>query len=143
MRSTTRNILLAMAAKNGWHIHQGDFTSAFLNGVLCLRNGEAISKEQIDTPPIYTEQPPGYELDGEICLLYKALYGLKQASRIWYHTVHDYLVSWGFKTSKTDLGLFYCNMEDGKRTYLGIYIDDPLFVGNDLDQLLKLEEEIQ
>jgi hypothetical protein len=82
MRSTTQNLLLALAAKLGWHVCQGDFTSAYLNGILRPRDGEAVSPEQAKMPPIFTEQPPGFEetgMEDMVCLLYKAIYGLKQS----------------------------------------------------------------
>jgi len=96
-------------------------------------------------PPIYTEQPPGYEEDGggKVCLLYKAIYGLKQASRIWYQTICNFLLKCGFKVSKIDAGLFYRFTTDGEVTLLGIYVDDPFYLGNRLDRLLELEKEIQ
>jgi len=59
--------LLALACTNGWHIHQIDAKSAFLNGDL---------KEEI-----YMKILPGQDRPkGYIWWLRKALYGLKQAS---------------------------------------------------------------
>ena len=59
--------LLALACTNGWHIHQMDAKSAFLNGDL---------KEEI-----YMKIPPGQDRpEGHVWRLRKALYSLKQAS---------------------------------------------------------------
>ena len=63
--STVRT-LLALACANGWHIHQMDAKSAFLNGDL---------KEEI-----YMKILPGQDRpEGHVWQLRKALYSLKQA----------------------------------------------------------------
>lgn len=68
-------MLLLLAAKMNWSVHQLDISNAFLNGDL--------------TEEIYMKIPPGYEdLTGEVlpknalCRLHKSIYGLKQASRL-------------------------------------------------------------
>ena len=69
----TIRIVLALAAQNGWKVHQMDVKSAFLNGDL-----------QED---VYMTQPPGFGVPGkenQVCKLVKALYGLQQAPRAWY-----------------------------------------------------------
>ena len=69
-RLDTIRMLLALAAQNGWNIHQMDVKSAFLNGYL---------EEEI-----FAEQPEGFIVQGmeeKVYLLKKALYGLKQAPR--------------------------------------------------------------
>jgi hypothetical protein len=43
LKPTSRNILLALAAHNGWDVRQTDFRGAYLNGVL--------------PTPVYVEQP--------------------------------------------------------------------------------------
>jgi hypothetical protein len=144
MRSTSKNILLALAAKQKWHVHQGDFTSAFLNGILRPREGETASPEQARMPPIFTSQPPGYEEDGKegwVWLLYKALYGLRQSGRVWYQTVYGFLMGLGFKVSKADPAIFYRHSENNY-LFLGIHVDDPLIIGSNLDEILQLEHTI-
>ena len=67
-RLHTIRMLLALAAQNGWTIHQMDVKSVFLNGYL---------EEEI-----FVEQPEGFVIQEEeerVYLLKKALYGLKQA----------------------------------------------------------------
>ena len=67
-RMETIRLLISIAAKEGWLIHQMDVKSAFLNGI--LRN------------EVYIEEPEGYEKNpGKVLRLKKALYGLKQAPR--------------------------------------------------------------
>ena len=64
---STVQTLLALACANGWHIHQMDAKSAFLNRDL---------KEEI-----YMKIPPGQDRpEGHVWRLRKALYGLKQVS---------------------------------------------------------------
>ncbi|RVW45664.1 Retrovirus-related Pol polyprotein from transposon RE1 [Vitis vinifera] len=71
-RLDTIRMLLALAAKKEWNIHQMDVKSAFLNGYL---------EEEI-----FVEQLEGFIIQGmeeKVYLLKKALYGLKQAPRAW------------------------------------------------------------
>ena len=64
---STVQTLLALTCANGWHIHQMDAKSAFLNGDL---------KEEI-----YIKIPPGQDRpERHVWQLKKALYGLKQVS---------------------------------------------------------------
>jgi len=65
---STVQTLLALACANGWHIHQMDAKSAFLN--------RDLKKE------IYMKIPPGQNRPkGHVLQLRKALYGLKQTLR--------------------------------------------------------------
>jgi hypothetical protein len=93
-------------------------------------------------PPIYTEQPPGFEEgDDMICLLYKAIYGLKQSGRVWYQTVHKFLTDIGFSVSKADPAVFYRHL-NGEHLFIGIHVDDPQIVGSSLKEVLELEDTI-
>lgn len=74
-KHTSVRMLLLLAAKMNWSVHQLDISNAFLNGDL--------------TEEIYMKIPPGYEdLTSEVlpknavCKLHKSIYGLKQASRL-------------------------------------------------------------
>jgi hypothetical protein len=69
----TIRVLIALATKHSWKLHQLDVKSAFLNGDL---------KEEV-----YLVQSEGFVKQGHehlVCRLRKALYGLKQAPRSWY-----------------------------------------------------------
>jgi hypothetical protein len=129
LKSTTKNILLAVAARKGWYIRQGDFKSAFLNAPL--------------DEEIYVEQPPGYEdSSGDfVCRLNKALYGLRQASRAWYKTISEYLLSLEFTRSECDHALFYRH-KGGNHLFLGLHVDDNLTIGNNLDECIELERKL-
>eukprot|EP00253_Pinus_taeda_P012398 PITA_12398 len=64
----TIRTLFALAAQNGWKVHQMDVKTAFLNGDL---------KENV-----FMSQPEGFVVKGhehKVCKLVKSLYGLKQA----------------------------------------------------------------
>jgi hypothetical protein len=85
--SSIRSIL-ALSAQMGWHIHQMDVKTAFLN--------EIIEEE------VYIEQPEGFEtFDREfhVCRLKRALYGMKQAPRAWYTRIDNYFTVLGFTKS--------------------------------------------
>eukprot|EP00253_Pinus_taeda_P021754 PITA_21754 len=69
----TIRTLFALAAQNGWKVHQMDVKTAFLNGDL---------KENV-----FMSQPEGFAVKGhehKVCKLVKSLYGLKQAPRAWF-----------------------------------------------------------
>jgi hypothetical protein len=131
LKSTTRNILLAIAADMDWHIRQSDFKSAYLNGVL--------------DEDIYTEQPPGYEVPGKedyVCKLKKALYGLKQAGRVWYLAINKVLTEeLGFTRAESDHALFY-RYRDGNQLYITLHVDDSLTIGNNLEEILEVERQL-
>ena len=84
-RMTTIHSICALAAYNGWNVHQLDIKTAFLNGDL--------------HEEVYVMQPRGFVQNGEenkVCRLHKALYGLKQTPRAWYEKIHAHLVALGF-----------------------------------------------
>ena len=75
----TIRIMIALATKYDWKLHQLYVKSDFLNGDL---------KEEI-----YLVQPKGFVKKGQeqlVCKLKKALYGLKQASRSWYEKIDKF-----------------------------------------------------
>ncbi|KAL5789565.1 hypothetical protein ACOSQ2_004453 [Xanthoceras sorbifolium] len=120
--------LLALAASNGWSIHQLDVTNAFLHGDL--------SEE------IYMSPPPGLRRQGEdnlVCRLHKSLYGLKQASRQWFAKFSEAICSAGYVQSRADYSLF--TRKQGKSfTTLLIYVDDILITGNDPNSIAATKE---
>ncbi|KAF7368162.1 Transcription factor [Mycena venus] len=132
LKPTSRNILLAIAAHNGWNVRQCDFRGAYLNGVL--------------PTPVYVEQPEGFDSpeaprQTHIWKLHKALYGLKDAGRIWYDTLCKHLFELGFTRSGADHSVFY-RITGTEHIYLGIHVDDTISTGNNLDTLIQLEQEL-
>jgi len=84
-RYTTIYSIIALAASQGWNLHQMDVKIAFLHG--------SIKKQ------VYVEQPEGFEIydrESHVCRLKKALYGLKQAPRACYERIDSYLMKLGF-----------------------------------------------
>jgi hypothetical protein len=72
----TIRMLIDLAIKYHWKLHQLDVKSTFLNGEL---------KEEV-----YLTQPKGFVEKGQehlVCKLKKTLYGLKQAPRSWYEKI--------------------------------------------------------
>ncbi|XP_019161883.1 PREDICTED: uncharacterized protein LOC109158427, partial [Ipomoea nil] len=89
--------------------------SAFLNGLL---------EEEV-----YVEQPPGFEVKGDINKVYrlkKELYGLKQAPRAWYDTLSTFLIKCGFTKGRVDKTLFRIQETD-HILLVQIYVDDIIF----------------
>ena len=79
----------------GWHIHQMDVKTTFLNGVI---------EEEV-----FIEQPEGFEVfnsESHVCRLKKALYGLNQAPHAWYTRIDSYFIGFGFSKSEADPNLY-------------------------------------
>ena len=83
-------LIMALAAKLGWKLHQMDVKTTFLNGVV---------EEEV-----YVEQPLVFEThdrQSHVFILKKALYGLKQAPRTWYGRIDSFLMSLGLSLGFT------------------------------------------
>lgn len=92
---TTVRLLLSLALSSSWVVRQLDVHNAFLNGRL--------------DETVYMSQPPGYadpDFPDHVCQLQRSLYGLKRAPRAWFNRLHTFLLSVGFRASKTDVSLF-------------------------------------
>jgi hypothetical protein len=114
MRLETFRIIAHLAAVFGWKLHQIDIVTAFLRGELA--EGEEV----------YMEQPKGFEVEGKedyVWMLCKGLYGLPQGSRVWNKTMHDGMVSIGFRRIPCEYCIYFCKTEDGT-IITGIHVDD-------------------
>eukprot|EP00253_Pinus_taeda_P004944 PITA_04944 len=112
--------ILALSAQIGWHIHQVDVKTAFLNGVI---------EEEV-----YIEQPEGFEVfssESHVCRIKRALYGLKQAPRAWYTRIDNYFIGLGFSKSEVDPNLYQIVVE-GKLLIIILYVDDLILTGDEL-----------
>ncbi|KAK1414173.1 hypothetical protein QVD17_29914 [Tagetes erecta] len=118
----TVRMLLAVAVKKNWIIHQLDVDNAFLHGDL-----------QED---VYMKIPQGFEKgkENKVCKLRKSLYGLKQASRNWYQKFTSALREVGFTQSKADHSLFLFRTNEIFLAAL-IYVDDVIIVGNNATKI--------
>jgi len=126
-RLDTIQLVLAIAAQNGWKVFQLDVKFAFLNGIL--------------HEEIYVEQPEGFMEQGEeekVYLLKKALYGLKQAPRAWYSKIDEHLSSLGSQKSMSEATL-YVKYKGDNLLIVSLYVDDLLITGGNA----KLVEEFK
>jgi len=88
-------LMLAITAHWSWPVHHMDVKSAFLNGDL---------QEEV-----YVSQPPGFvdkKSPGHVLRLHKALYGLRQAPRAWNTKLDTTLLSFGFRRSENEHGVY-------------------------------------
>ncbi|SGZ15881.1 BQ5605_C029g10708 [Microbotryum silenes-dioicae] len=68
VKFTSIRALIALAAANGYHVHQADVNKVYLNGKL--------------DKPLYMRVPQGIDMPGKILRLSKSIYGLRQAGTI-------------------------------------------------------------
>ena len=150
MKPTSRNILLAMAAVNGWHIHTGDFENAYLNATIWRDNKDedpdiSVGKTDEMNQEIYVKQIPGYEIPGKedwIGRLRKGWYGLKQSGRIWYYDITGSLQKeHGFKKSLADPAVFY-RRQGNHFLFVALHVDDPLIIASHLEDIFALSQAL-
>ena len=116
-RMESVRVLLALAAQEGWSVHQMDVKSAFLNGDL---NEE-----------VYVHQPPGFVVAGQedkVYRLHKALYGLRQAPRAWNAKLDSTLKKKGFRQSNHEAAI-YRRGSGNSLLLVGVYVDDLIITG--------------
>ncbi|GKB55785.1 retrotransposon protein, putative, ty1-copia subclass [Tanacetum coccineum] len=116
-------ILIAIAAYYDYEIWQMDVKTAFLNGHL--------SEE------VYMEQPEGFvnpKYPNRVCKLKRSIYGLKQASRQWNKRFDDEIKKFGF-TQNRDEPCVYLKASGSNVTFLILYVDDILIMGNNIPML--------
>ena len=112
-RSTTHSLLLAIASKEGRHLHVGDIPSAYLQADHKPANGQPVhiiadkhtTRLIIDTFPEYRD----YALPNGTMILRveKAMYGLIESAWLWYKELEKHLLSIGYTVSSSDRALFY------------------------------------
>nr|GEX57520.1 hypothetical protein [Tanacetum cinerariifolium] len=101
--------------------------TAFLNGYL---NEE-----------VYMEQPEGYfnpKYSNYVCNLKHSIYGLKQASRQWNKRFDDEIKKFGF-TQNRDEPCVYLKASGSNITFLILYVDDILIMGNNIPMLQSVK----
>ncbi|SMY19984.1 unnamed protein product [Zymoseptoria tritici ST99CH_1A5] len=125
VKSASYRSLFALAALYGWHVHQMDVSTAFLNGDL---------EEEV-----YIQPPEGYPEPGKVLRLKKALYGLKQAPRAWYKKFRTWLLQQGWIVSEYDECVFY---HPRSKLVLTVYVDDINIFGSDLSLILAFKRDI-
>ena len=111
-------IILAIAAYYDYEIWQMDVKTAFLNGNL--------------EEDVYMTQPKGFisiKESHKVCKLQRSIYGLKQASRSW--NIHF--------IKNPDDSCVYKKVSGSKITFLILYVDDILLIGNDNGMLQSVK----
>ncbi|KAA0065400.1 gag/pol protein [Cucumis melo var. makuwa] len=120
-------ILLSIATFYDYEIWQMDVKTAFLNGNL--------------EESIFISQPKGFITQGQeqkVCKLNRSIYGLKQASRSWNIRFVTAIKSYGFDQN-VDEPCVYKKINIGKVAFLVLYVDDILFIGNDVGYLTDVK----
>nr|GEX52839.1 hypothetical protein [Tanacetum cinerariifolium] len=124
------SILIAIAAFYDYEIWQMDVKTAFLNGYL--------SEE------VYMEQPEGFvnlKYPNRVCKLKRFIYGLKQASRQWNKRFDDKIKKFGFTQNRNE-PCVYLKASGSNITFLILYVDDILIMGNNIPMLQDVKSYI-
>ena len=127
-RLSTIRTLIAIAAGLDFKIHQMDVVTAFLYKGL---------KERI-----YMEQSEGYIVPGKedhVLLLLKLLYGLKQASFVWFKTITNEFIKFGYRKCESNHGIWVKFGSNGKRMFIILYMNDLLIMIEDDGELANLK----
>lgn len=74
---------------------------------------------------IYLQQPPGFKVSDQVCLLKRAVYGLHQSGRMWFFEIHKVLTELGF----VKLNWCNCCYYFGTKIVLLLYVDDIIVFG--------------
>ncbi|SGY82991.1 BQ5605_C009g05611 [Microbotryum silenes-dioicae] len=114
VKFTSIRALIALAAANGYHVHQADVNKVYLHGKL--------------DKPLYMRVPQGINMPGKILRLSKSIYGLRQAGTIWNAEIDSTLRSLGYVPTRSDIYI-YRRKHDGHSHYIALYVDDLLLVG--------------
>ncbi|KAJ9552910.1 hypothetical protein OSB04_016955 [Centaurea solstitialis] len=120
-------ILMAISAYFNYEIWQMNVKTAFLNRKL--------------TEDVYMEQPEGFidpENPNKVCKLLKSIYELKQASRSWNLHFDERIKEFGFAKSEFE-PCVYTKFSGSIVTFLVLYVDDILLIGNDLPTLQSVK----
>ncbi|KAK8652200.1 hypothetical protein V6N13_061222 [Hibiscus sabdariffa] len=120
-------IMLAITAFHDYEIWQMDVKTAFLNGKL--------------EEDVYMTQLEGFvtpENAGKVCKLQRSIYGLKQASRSWNLRFNDAIKEFGFIRNE-DEPCVYKKFSGSIVSFLILYVDDILIIGNDIPTLQSVK----
>ncbi|KAJ9546652.1 hypothetical protein OSB04_019195 [Centaurea solstitialis] len=120
-------ILMAISAYFNYEIWHMDVKTAFLNGKL--------------TEDVYMQQPEGFvdpKNPNKVCKLLKSIYGLKQASRSWNLHFDERIKEFGFAKSEFE-PCVYTKFSRSTVTFLVLYVDDILLIGNDVPTLQSVK----
>jgi hypothetical protein len=132
-------LMLAIAAKYDFDLHEMDVMTAFLGGKL--------------TKEIYMHPPQGFFRlqsifkpngggKGGVLHLYRSLYGLRQAANVFYNVFKSHLLNIAFVPSKVDAGFFflYDNKENLHATIV-LRVDDVMIAAHP-EVILSIKEKL-
>ena len=108
---------MAIACAFDLETRQYDLVNAFFNA-------------QLDKP-VHCTLPPGFEHLGVAIKLHRALYGLKESPRLWYKTLKNCFVKFGFE----EVPGVNCLMK-GRKMIIIFYVDDLILLYWPLDRLV-------
>ncbi|KAK8708424.1 hypothetical protein V6N13_059466 [Hibiscus sabdariffa] len=120
-------LVAKVAAFHDYEIWQMDVKTAFLNGKL--------------EEDVYMTQPEGFitpENAGKVCKLQRSIYGLKQASRSWNLRFNEAIQEFGFIRNE-DEPCVYKKFSGSIISFLILYVDDILIIGNDIPTLQSIK----
>lgn len=78
------------------------------------------------------------KLPNRVCNLEKSIYGLKQVSHSWNICFHEKVKEFGFSKSE-DKSSLYVKASGSIITFLVLYVDDILLIGNDVPTLQEVK----
>nr|GEV74566.1 retrotransposon protein, putative, Ty1-copia subclass [Tanacetum cinerariifolium] len=123
-------IFIAITAFYDYEIWQMDVKIAFLNGYFSEK--------------VYMEQPEGFvnpAHPNRVCKLKRSIYGLKQASMQWNKRFDDKIKKFGFTQNRNE-PCVYLKASGSNITFLILYVDDILIMGNNIPMLQDVKSYI-
>lgn len=117
IKLVTIRLILSIAVKSNWPLHQFDVQNSFLHG-------------DLDEAMFMQQRPSFVNLDfpSHVCKLKKSLYGSKQAPRAWFSKLSNKLLSLGFVASRSDSSLFVLNISFDC-LYILVHVNDLIVTG--------------
>src|SRR5271170_8384304 len=94
---------------------------------------------------VYVEQLEGYEVLGKkdyIYLLRKILYRLKQSLRAWFQLIASVLIDCDLQQCDLDPCIFIHKNQKDEQTYIALYVDDLLIVGNNEENIVEIKRRL-
>ena len=120
----TLRVLLSLAARNDWSLHQMDVKNAFLN------------------EEVYMQLPFGFEENlgkDKVCKLLKSLYGLKQSPCAWFDRFSRAIRMASYSQEQSDHTMFYRHLNEGGLIILIVYVDDIIITGSNEAEIQRLK----
>lgn len=122
-------MIISLAAQSHWKIYQIDVKSAFLNGLL---------EEEA-----YVEQPPGYvkqRAEDKVYRLKKGFIWSETSIKGWYTRIDSYFLNNEFQKHPYEHTLYMKVNKDGDIVIVCLYVDDLIFIGNNLKLISEFKE---